>query len=64
MADALAVVHMRQLLVARPVAGDAHDAARVVVAFGNVVIDHEHDARAVPDLRAQRLEHRLEAARA
>ena len=63
-AYAHAVVNVRQILFACPVARDAHDAARVVVTLGHVVVHHQHDARLVPDLCTQFFQHRLQPARA
>ena len=63
-ADAQAVIHMRQCLLACPVAGDTHDLARSLVALGHVVIHHQHDFGFIPNLRTQFLQHRLQAARA
>ena len=64
MANALAVVHVRQVLFTRPIAGNAHDPAGLFIAFRHIVVNHQHDARLVPDLRTQLFQHRLEPARA
>ncbi len=64
MADALAVVNVGQVLLARPVARNAYDAARLVVTFRHIVVHHQYDTGFVPDLRTQFFQHGLEPARA
>jgi hypothetical protein len=61
--DALAVIHVRQLLLARPVARDAHDAPRGLIALGHVMVHHQHDFGLVPDRGSEFLQHGLEATR-
>ena len=63
MADALAVIHMRQVLLACPVPGNAHNLAGLVVPFRHVVIHHQYHARLVPNLGTQFFEHGFESAR-
>ena len=64
MADANAVVHVRQVLLLGPVTGNAHDAARIIVLLGHIVVHHQHHLGLVPDLRTELFEHGLEPARA
>ena len=64
MADAQAVVDMRQGLLGGPFTRDAHDAARLFVDRRHIVVEHEHDLVFVPDFRAQLGQHRLQSTRA
>ena len=48
--DAHTVVYVRQRLLTRPVAGDAHDLAGIVIPLGHVVVHHQHDFGFVPNL--------------